>query len=181
MTTPAYEQQVTLKNGRAAIIRDLRPGDTALLHACFCEYDTETRRNFAPHPFTREMAEDICSNIGKDETTRRFIIVDAAETQKPLGYAFLWHLHEETPSLGIGLTPEGTGHGLGRQMMNVLLDTACAMGYAAIWLSVMDRNTRAKGLYESLGFKYEGERFWDDNGDGWMWKMSSKLKNNPTR
>ena len=59
--------------------------------------------------------------------------------------------------LGIGLAPEWQGRGLGRRMIQRLLDWADDWaGVLRIELHVHADNPRAKALYESMGFAEEG-------------------------
>jgi len=170
-------RSVVLKDGRTAVIRHLTRADTELLFLCFESFGHEARRNFAPHPFSPEIAADICSRIGNDASSVRFLVTEGdPPAERPLGYAFLWLLDQDVPSLGIGLVDAAIGLGLGRHVMEFLIDCARERGFARITLSVMVRNTRARALYESLGFTCHGHRTWDDNGKGWSLKMEKNLK-----
>lgn len=64
------------------------------------------------------------------------------------GYGFV---AEEIPELTIGVLESARGQGAGKAMLNALLDQARQSGYTAISLSV-DRNNRARHLYERFGF-----------------------------
>ena len=60
-------------------------------------------------------------------------------------------------ALGIGIVPEWQGRGLGRRMIERLLDWADNWaGVLRVELHVHADNGRAKKLYESLGFVEEG-------------------------
>ena len=161
-------------DGRKALIRPLGPHDADLLFRCFEGFGNISRRDFAPHPFSREIAEDICSRIAVDTATARFVVTEAPG-EEPIGYAFISQLGESVPFLGIGLIDNATGIGLGRQVMKFLIKYARAAGHAKLSLSVMVRNVRARALYESLGFTYLGGQVWDDNGDGWSLRMEKVL------
>lgn len=58
--------------------------------------------------------------------------------------------------LGMGLLPEVRGRGVGRRLMVATLDAARERGVERIELDVFASNTRAKALYERLGFVQEG-------------------------
>lgn len=60
--------------------------------------------------------------------------------------------------LGIALHPDWRGQGLGRRLMTAALDAGWAFGYRRIELGVFAHNTRAKALYDKLGFVVEGVR-----------------------
>ena len=58
----------------------------------------------------------------------------------------------------IALYQKFCGLGLGRAMMETVIDTAEALGYEQIELEVVSGNNRAIHLYESLGFTAYGTR-----------------------
>jgi ribosomal protein S18 acetylase RimI-like enzyme len=65
-------------------------------------------------------------------------------------------VHRHVGVLGIGLLPPYRGRGLGRQLMQAALDAARAKGLTRIELKVRATNTRARALYEKMGFVLEG-------------------------
>lgn len=58
--------------------------------------------------------------------------------------------------MGIALYQRFTGRGLGRLMLERLLSRAKDCGYAQVELEVWSKNTRALGLYKSIGFTEYG-------------------------
>jgi len=58
--------------------------------------------------------------------------------------------------IGMYVEPESVGRGLGRELVEVLIDEARADGLVLIVLTVTDGNDRATGLYERLGFRSFG-------------------------
>jgi len=165
------ERRVLLRDGRCGSIRPLTPADVDLLYRCFQGFSPETRRLFAPHPFSYEVAEDLCSSVDVDTSALRFIVHEERRPSMPLGYGLLFHWSQEVPTLGIGLVDTAAGLGLGRQVMLFLLKRAREAGRPGVRLTVMERNARARRLYESLGFCYYNGRSWDSNGNGWSLKM----------
>lgn len=165
-----------LKDGRKGVIRSLTKADADLLYRCFRRFGKEARRNFAPHPFSRETAESLCENLVQDHPSRRYlIIIGKPPNEKPLGYTFLYQLDQKVPSLAIGLTDDAVGQGLGRQVVEFLIDVAGKLGFAKVCLCVLMRNGRARRLYESMDFTYQRHRFWDDNGKGWSLRMAKNI------
>jgi RimJ/RimL family protein N-acetyltransferase len=59
-------------------------------------------------------------------------------------------------SIGIAFFQKNTGHGLGRFVLNRLLELIKEKGYEQAELTVLEGNDRAKHLYESLGFVETG-------------------------
>ena len=70
------------------------------------------------------------------------------------GYGFV---DEQTPELTIAVVPSQRGHGLGEELISVLLTQARSDGFAAISLSVEPENP-ALHLYEKHGFAPVAER-----------------------
>jgi GNAT superfamily N-acetyltransferase len=65
------------------------------------------------------------------------------------GYGFV---AVDIPELGMALVPSARGRGLGRALLEALVDAVRAAGAPAVSLSVEDGNDRARALYASLGF-----------------------------
>jgi RimJ/RimL family protein N-acetyltransferase len=59
-------------------------------------------------------------------------------------------------TLGLAVSREFWGRGLGRALTRALLDWADARGLVRVALEVVETNARAIRLYESLGFEHEG-------------------------
>ncbi|AKD05593.1 hypothetical protein PKOR_08225 [Pontibacter korlensis] len=55
------------------------------------------------------------------------------------------------------ITRAWLGHGLGDQLMQWCLEKARSEGYDIVWLTVWERNERAKRFYNKYGFKEMGE------------------------
>ncbi len=70
------------------------------------------------------------------------------------GYGFV---DEGTPELTIAIVPSKRGRGLGRELLEALLERARRDGYAQVSLSVEPDNP-ALHLYERYGFSKSGER-----------------------
>ncbi|HTV17390.1 MAG TPA: GNAT family N-acetyltransferase [Polyangiaceae bacterium] len=59
-------------------------------------------------------------------------------------------------TLGLAVSREYWGRGIGRALVEALLRWADASGLVRVSLEVVETNTRAIRLYESLGFEHEG-------------------------
>ncbi|MCW2957115.1 MAG: rimI [Thermoleophilia bacterium] len=82
------------------------------------------------------------------------------EGQRIVGYAGLLAPSRSTDAeiQTIAVTPSERRTGLGRALMNVLLDTAAERGAQAVFLEVREDNPAAQNLYRSLGFEELGVR-----------------------
>lgn len=63
---------------------------------------------------------------------------------------------DHAATLGVAVSREFWGRGIGRALMQALLGWADARGLVRVALEVVETNTRAIRLYESLGFEHEG-------------------------
>lgn len=70
-----------------------------------------------------------------------------------------------TPVLGIGLHQDYLSQGIGRRLMEWMLRAADAAGLPKVTLTVVKTNTRARRLYESVGFVAMGETSFRAPGD----------------
>ncbi|HTL83226.1 MAG TPA: GNAT family N-acetyltransferase [Bacteroidia bacterium] len=79
------------------------------------------------------------------------------ENEVPVAYG---HLDKEDGViwLGIAVADEARGKGLGKKMMQRLMDSAAAIGVQRIKLSVDHVNTAAIKLYEQFGFKLASKK-----------------------
>lgn len=69
------------------------------------------------------------------------------------GYGYV---DSNTPELGIAVTKEVRGMGLGTLLMNKIINQAISEGYKSISLSVDLENSNAVHLYKKLGFEEYG-------------------------
>lgn len=70
------------------------------------------------------------------------------ESNKGYGY-----VDNHTPELGIALTPEVRGKGIGTLLMKAIIQQAINDGYKSISLSVDLENRQAVHIYKKLGFE----------------------------
>jgi len=77
---------------------------------------------------------------------------------EPLGYGGLAVTGADAYIQTIGVRSRAQRLGIGRTLMNVLLDEAAARGATTCWLEVRADNAPAQRLYESLGFTNRGVR-----------------------
>jgi ribosomal protein S18 acetylase RimI-like enzyme len=130
--------------------RVVGPSDAAMLTDIFTDID-ETF--FRPHPFTQDEAQRIADEGGRD--TYALLLEDGRAT----AYGMLrgWSEGYPVPSLGIAVRTSAQGRGLGRLMMAHLHAEAMRRGATVVRLRVHPDNTRARRLYETLGYAYAGE------------------------
>jgi ribosomal-protein-alanine N-acetyltransferase len=69
-----------------------------------------------------------------------------------IGYAVMMSVLDEAHLLNISIAGERQGQGLGRALLNHLIDTARRYGATMMFLEVRPSNKNAIALYESIGF-----------------------------
>jgi GNAT superfamily N-acetyltransferase len=84
-------------------------------------------------------------------------------TDKEPGYGFV---DEDTPELGIAVTPLHRRKGIGETLMHALISQARQEGYPALSLSVAVHN-RSRMMYERAGFVKVRE----DEGGSWVMRL----------
>jgi ribosomal protein S18 acetylase RimI-like enzyme len=109
--------------------------------------------NFAPHPFTDQEAQRVCLYQGKDLYVGVFA---NGSSPRMVGYGMLRGLDEgySIPSLGLCILKDFQGVGIGRMLLNQLLNESAGLGAKCVMLKVKKSNSIARGLYESKGFTF---------------------------
>jgi [ribosomal protein S18]-alanine N-acetyltransferase len=130
--------------------RVVGPSDESILAELFANIDDTF---FRPHPFTPEEARSIANRRGRD------VYAVMADGLRPVAYGMLrgWDEGYSVPSLGIAVRTDAQGRGCGRLMMEHLHAEALARGADQVRLRVHPENVRARRLYESMGYVYDGE------------------------
>ena len=83
---------------------------------------------------------------------RSYLLAEGADGGV-LGYAGLSFAGADADVMTVAIAPSRQGHGLGRLLLQALLDHARARGTNAVLLEVRADNDPAKRLYTSLGFE----------------------------
>ena len=99
---------------------------------------------FDAHCFSAEM---IASLISSPQVFGFKLIEDGT----PVGYSLISYVGEEGEILTIGIHPEKQGQGLGRVLLQAMLEKAYNKGVENIYLEVRESNVAAQNLYASFG------------------------------
>ncbi|MCP5356519.1 MAG: GNAT family N-acetyltransferase [Pseudomonadales bacterium] len=150
-------------------IRALSEESAALLDAHLRRHFAESGRNgfhFVPFDLQTDSGpggvnlENCFIPVGAPQWQRWFLAHDRASGDV-LGHVDLKAYSLKTSAhrclLGIGLEERARGQGVGRQLMQTAIDFVRAQP-TLVWLDLMvfGHNTRARRLYESLGFVQTG-------------------------
>ena len=157
------DKEIILKDGRQCILRSARMADAADLIRYLKITSSETPyllREPEEVSITLEQEKDfIYQNIKAEKELLLVAIVDG----KHVGNCSIASLGKfkrlaHRCSIGIALYEEYCGLGIGRAMMETILDVAKKCGYEQAELQVVTTNKPAIHLYKSLGFKVYGEQ-----------------------
>lgn len=87
---------------------------------------------------------------------KRFFL--ALETEEILGYGGYWKAGTEAQITNVVVRRESRCQGIGKRLVEFILDCARAEMCATCTLEVRNSNAHAQSLYRSLGFEVKGKR-----------------------
>ncbi len=154
MNRKNHNQTIELKDGSVLTLRGLEEADQERLAAFNDGLSKNSRRLFTPHAYDYKTVTEY---IDRHERGDDFSYVAVANDDRIVAYFFLWKMNEAVPLLGIGITDELQGKGLGKRLMRFLIDVAKRQGKSGIDLTTMQDNDRAYALYQSVGFEYKND------------------------
>jgi ribosomal protein S18 acetylase RimI-like enzyme len=130
------------------------------------DYRTMRLRSFREHPEAFTTSYEELERQSLAETEKRMLAANmkfwgAFDGEHLCGYVGLDRetrakSHHKATLVGMYVEPESAGRGIGRELVEALLQDARADGLSLIVLTVTDGNDRATGLYERFGFKSFG-------------------------
>jgi ribosomal-protein-alanine acetyltransferase len=134
-------------------IRPARPGD--IDEICAIEGSWAATPHWTRRQFERE--------IGREGSL--FLVME--EGRAPAGYAVAWAVAGEAQIFDIAVSPGLVRRGVGRALLEALLEAARSAGCARATLEVGEANSPARRLYESQGFVVVGRRakYYNDGSD----------------
>lgn len=152
-----YYQEITLKNGQTAILRNGDAADGAAALAVFLQTHRETdfllsypdESTLTPEQESQYLAEKAASAKGieivalVDGRMAGTAGVEAIGTQEKVSHR---------ADFGIGVLKEYWGLGLGKALTEACIACARQAGYTQLELSVVADNVSAIALYEKEGF-----------------------------
>ena len=143
-SAPAHDtsEQVPLVN-----FRPMGEGDAAIM-------ETLARDIFAEDPWTSTMIEQELRAPG-----RLYLLPQDGGSEKsaaePVGYVGV-RIGPDADIMTIGVTRAWRGRGIGRELLNRLMEGAWSAGAERIFLEVRSSNVAAQRLYENAGFDAMG-------------------------
>lgn len=98
------------------------------------------------------------SFAGLVRAPRTELTVAEDASRKIVGYSVLLIAGLDADLANLAVAPSARGQGIGRLLLNGVLDRARAAGVTHVYLEVRESNARAIALYESAGFTAFGRR-----------------------
>ena len=87
-----------------------------------------------------------------------FLVAEAEESGAIVGYVVALEAADEGEILNLAVAPAGRRSGLGRALVERILEALTASGVRQVYLEVRESNAPARSLYAAHGFKEAGRR-----------------------
>jgi len=121
-------------------------------------------------------------NLLRDEVTGhgRWYVVAVDDAGAVIGYAGIWFDGEVTQIMTIGVDPNYQRHGVGRQLLQVLINQSISLGATEMFLEVAVDNQPAINLYRSFGFLPLAirKRYYPGNLDAYTMRLKHEFPSN---
>jgi len=124
------------------------PLDSDHLDAVTAIEETDGDAHWSRAQFEKELAGEF----------RRFFIVTEAPESDILAYGGYWKAGPEAQVTNIVVRKESRCQGIGKRLLEFLLDCARSEDCGNCTLEVRQSNVHAQALYKSLGFEAKGTR-----------------------
>lgn len=127
----------------------------------------EVEKSCFPDPWSREAFEVELSGLNPT-----VYFVAEAPDGRVCGYMGVWHILDEGHVTNVAVHSDYRRLGIGRRLVETVLEDGRAKGLRAFTLEVRVSNEAAKSLYQGLGFEPAGvrRRYYSDGEDALiMW------------
>ena len=158
------------KNGQEFIVREISELDSEPLGHYFESLSAETRKKYGPHPFTKDIAAELCTR--KNDSATRYVLTPA-DNKRIVGYFILEFLMSEGllnryreqgidlskgkhPMFAPSIADDYQNTGLASLAMPAIIKAAKELGAKSLVLmgGTQATNKRAITFYEKFGFKH---------------------------
>ena len=167
-----YQQEITLKNGKTALLRNGTAADGADVLETFLRTHAETDYLFSYPDENKTTPQQESEFLAAKTASPNEIEILALVDGKLAGNAGVSAVGtnykvRHRAEFGISLRREYWGLGLGKALTEACIQCAKQAGYAQLELNVVAENTRAIALYQKEGFVEFGR-----NPDGFRSRTS---------
>ncbi len=123
----------------------------------------EIERSTFPSPWTKA---NFLFELYQNKCAYNFV-VRSREQESVLGFSSVWILFDELKINNIAIAKERRGQGLGRFLLEHIIEFGYAKGCDVATLEVRPSNRTAMSMYRSFGFTIAGIRkgYYSDNGE----------------
>ncbi|MBQ7499340.1 MAG: GNAT family N-acetyltransferase [Clostridia bacterium] len=156
-----FEKTVTLKDGRALLMRNGDSGDGAAVFDVFNRTHEETD-NMLTYPdentYDPEKESEFLQKLTDSENQIEILAIIDGVLAGTAGVVSVGTKDKQKhrAEFGIGILREYWGLGVGRALTEACVECARKAGYTQIELDVVSDNSRAISLYEKCGFAEYG-------------------------
>ncbi len=152
-----YEQKITLKNGKEALLRNGDGADGAAVLEVFnlAHEETDYLLTYSDeNSFTQEQEAQFLEEKTKSPDEIEIIAIVDGKVAGSAGIEAIGKKFKvkHRADFGISLLKEYWGLGLGKELTKACIQCAKEAGYRQLELNVVAENERAISLYRSLGF-----------------------------
>ncbi|MBQ7605479.1 MAG: GNAT family N-acetyltransferase [Firmicutes bacterium] len=156
-----YNKTITLKNGKKALIRNGEFEDGAAVYENFNQTHAETDYMLSypdENSFNAEQEADFLKEKTDSANEIEIVAIVDGEIVGSAGIEAIGTKYKvrHRADLGIGISKDYWGLGLGKALMNACIECAKEAGYTQLELNVVAENERAIALYKTFGFKEFG-------------------------
>lgn len=156
-----YNKTITLKNGKKALIRNGEFEDGAAVYENFNQTHAETDYMLSypdENSFNAEQEADFLKEKTDSANEIEIVAIVDGEIVGSAGIEAIGTKYKvrHRADLGIGISKDYWGLGLGKALMNACIECAKEAGYTQLELNVVAENERAIALYKSFGFEEFG-------------------------
>ena len=139
-------------------IRNFSIDDKNRVTEFFDQMGGESRGFFNRNDGNRNNALAFFEKDGEDSNWVRFLSSVTDENGKEImtGYVFAWDMNTGVPILGIAVREEYKGKGLGRLLIQHLVNYLKDKNYGGVMLTTSFANVRGQSLYTRMGFEHIG-------------------------
>jgi ribosomal-protein-alanine N-acetyltransferase len=126
----------------------------------------EIEKTLFSTPWTRGMFEQEVAGTSVDDVPGSYAVV-ATLGGRVVGYAIAWFIELGVHLMNIAVRKEFQRQGIGKRLLNDLIETASAAGKRIIVLEVRTSNAAAQAFYRRFGFESVGVRpdYYADSGE----------------
>jgi acetyltransferase len=153
----ALEEMIVLPNGRSLLLRPIRPEDEPALQVLFSLLSIEEVRLRFLHSM-KMLSHDLAARLTQIDYDRDIALVlcEPAVSKETVLYGsvrFAADPDRERAEFAILIRRDMTGQGLGRILMQRIIDYARQQGIDELFGEVLAENRAMLGLCDTLGFK----------------------------